>query len=174
MRRSIAGMVLILLFLVAPPARGQTGAVVCERGECFSWSPRSAQPVESAGEVVLTFTAYDPGRTVYYTSDGDCSHGYPLDPPCGRPQARASEDYGAVKGEWIFTEAGSRTIRIPIFDDDLDEADYETFSVRAARYDDVAGTSSWEAARRWHQSRYSLGPARRWHQSRSSLGPARS
>ena len=132
--------------LVAPPARGQTGVVVCEQGECFGWSPRSAQLVESAGEIVLTFTSYEPGRTVYYTSDGDCSR-YPLDPSdCGRPQARASEDYGAVKGEWIFTEAGSRTIRIPIVDDDDDEADYEAFTVNASRYDDVAEQTVWDNA----------------------------
>lgn len=138
----ISCAIVFVSVLVAPPARGRP--VVCEQGECFSWSPRSAQPVESAGEIVLTFTSYEPGRVVYYTSDGDCS-GYPLDPPdCGRPQARESEDYGAVKGEWIFTEAGSRTIRIPIFDDDDDEADYEAFTVNASRYDDVAEQTVWD------------------------------
>ena len=123
--------------LVAPPARGQTH---------YPWSPREARPVESAGEVVLTFTSSDPGRVVYYTSDGDCSR-YPLDPSdCGRPQARASEDYGAVKGEWIFTEGGSMTIRIQIFDDDLDEANSEAFGVHASRYDDVAEQTTWSVA----------------------------
>jgi hypothetical protein len=134
-RRIFAGVIMILLALVAPPARGQT--------QPDGWEPTEAQPVESAGEIVLTFTSSQPGRVAYYTSDGDCSR-YPLDPPdCGRPQARASEDYGAVKGEWIFTEAGSRTIRIPIYDDDTDEADSEAFAVNASRYDDVAEQTTW-------------------------------
>ena len=140
----ISCAIMFVSVLVAPPARGRP--FVCEQGECFGWSPRSAQPVESAGEIVLTYTSYEPGRVVYYTSDGDCS-GYPLDPSdCGRPQARASEDYGAVKGEWIFTEAGSRTIRIPIIDDDLDEADYEAFTINASQYDDVAEQTVWDNA----------------------------
>lgn len=145
MRRFVAGMVLILLALVVPPATGQTGPVICDPGECFGWSPRSAQVVESAGEIVLTYTSYEPGRVVYYTSDGDCSR-YPLDPSdCGRPQARAGEDYVAVRGEWIFTEAGSRTIRIPVIDDDLAEPE-EAFTVNASQYDDVAEQTVWDNA----------------------------
>ena len=134
MRRSVAGSSLILLALVVRPASAQAPG---------PWSPRAAQPVESAGEIVLTFTSSEPGRIVYYTSDGDCSR-YPLDPAdCGRPQARASEDYAEVKGEWIFTQAGSRTIRITIFDDEADEAD-EAFTVNASRYDDVAEQTTWD------------------------------
>ncbi len=129
--------IVLVSVLVAPPARGQTN---------YPWSPREARPVESAGEVVLTFTSSEPGRVVYYTSDGDCSS-YPGDPAdCGRPQARAGEDYQAVKGDWIFTEAGSRTIRIPIFDDDLDEPHSEAFAVSASLYDDVAEQTTWFSA----------------------------
>ncbi len=123
----ISCAMVFLSVLVAPPARGQAP----ESGE---WSPKEVRPVESAGEVVLTFTRTHPGRTAYYTSDGYC---------CGRPSepdARAGEDYGAVRGEWIFTEAGSRTITIPIIDDDLDEADEETFTIGASQHgEDVAG-----------------------------------
>src|SRR5687768_4179492 len=143
MRRVVAGMVLILLALVVPPATGQTGPVVCDPGECFGWSPRSVEVVESAGEIVLTYTSYEPGRVVYYTSDGDCSR-YPLDPSdCGRPQARAGEDYVAVRGEWIFTEADSRTIRIPLIDDGLAELE-EAFTVNASRYDDLFEQTAWD------------------------------
>jgi hypothetical protein len=134
---TISCAIVLVSVLVAPPARGQT---------FYPWSPREIRPVESAGEVVLTFTSSDPGRVVYYSADGDCFR-YPGDPPeCGRPQARASEDYGHVKGEWIFTEAGSRTIRVPILDDDLDEANSEAFGVHASRYDDVAEQTTWSVA----------------------------
>lgn len=155
MRRFVAGMVLILLALVVPPARGQT-----PKGAW--WSPEKDERrypqgygelrvVESAGEVVLKFTTEDPGRTEYYTKDGDCS-GYPSaeDPAnetpvspdeCGRPYARAGEDYGAVRGEWTFTEAGSRTIRIPIVDDDLDETDGEAFTIIAVHQTDFWPTA---------------------------------
>ena len=129
--------------LVAPPARGQP------KGGAW-WSPeedRRRYPqgygelrvMESAGEVVMKFTTEEPGRTEYYTRNGDCG-GYPTaeDPAnpswpdeCGRPYARAGEDYGAVRGQWTFTEAGSRTIRIPIFDDDRDETDREPFTIHA-------------------------------------------
>ena len=131
----ISCAIVLASVLVAPPARGQAP----ETGE---WSPTEVRPLESAGEVVLKFTRYQPGRTVYYTSDGDdCSTVYPT-PDCRRPLARAGEDYGAVRGEWIFTEAGSRTITIPIIDDDLDEADEETFGINASQHgEDVAGTS---------------------------------
>ena len=110
--------------------------------------------MESVGEVVLKFTRMEPGRTVYYTRDA-CNRypgveepgPSPLSPSeCGRPEARASEDYGAVRGEWIFTEAGSRTITIPIIDDDRDEADEEAFVVNAAQHDDVAAQTAWYSA----------------------------
>lgn len=129
--------------LVAPPARGQP------KGGAW-WSPEederrypqgygALRVMESAGEVVMKFTTEEPGRTEYYTRNGDCG-GYPTaeDPAnpswpdeCGRPYARAGEDYGAVRGQWTFTEAGSRTIRIPIFDDDRDETDREPFTIHA-------------------------------------------
>lgn len=141
MKRIIACTVVLVSVLLAPAARGQMPGPA-------DWSPREVRPLESAGEVVLTFTTQSPGRTEYYTKDGDCS-GYPSaedpanDTPfspseCGRPFARAGEDYGAVTGEWNFTEPGSRTIRIPIVDDDLDETDGEAFQMFA-----VHKTDSW-------------------------------
>ena len=146
MKRIIACSVVLASVLVSSPAQSQTGR--------SGWSPTEAAPVESAGEVVLRFTATDPGRIVYYTLDGDCNRNpwvedpnSPLPPAdCGRPQARASEDYGATKGEWIFTGPGSRTITIPILDDDLDEVDGEPFGVHASHHDDVAGQTTWYAA----------------------------
>jgi hypothetical protein len=150
-KRITACIVVLLSSFVAPPARAQTSP-----GSGPSWSPREVRPAESAGEIVLKFTTTNAGRWVYYTEDGDCP-GYPsaedpanqtpLSPAeCGRPFARASEDYGAVRGEWIFTEGGSRTIRIPIIDDDVDEPDGEAFAVNASRYDDVAGMTVWHNA----------------------------
>lgn len=134
----ISCAIVLVSVLVARPAGGQT--------RNSRWSPSAAQPVESAGEIVLTFTSSEPGRIGYWTRE-DCPT-YPWDPQhCRQPMARASEDYGAVKGEWIFTEAGSRTIRIPILDDDLDEANFETFFVDASSYDDVAEqTAGWYTA----------------------------
>lgn len=138
MKRVIAFVVVFVWALVAPPAMAQSGS--------SGWSPTSAQPLESAGEVVLRFTAVEAGRIVYYTSDSDCNrHPFtdspagtnPLEPGCGRPLARAGEDYVAVRGEWIFTEPGSRTIRVPILDDDIDEPE-EPFGVHASTYDDAA------------------------------------
>ena len=128
--------------LVAPPARGGHSQ---NRSSGGRWSPSAAQPVESAGEIVLTFTAHEQGRVGYSTRD-DCAT-YPWESQeCGRPMARASEDFGAVKGEWIFTEAGSRAIRIPILDDDLDEADFETLFVGASFYNDLGQQTTWDMA----------------------------
>ena len=136
----ISCAIVFVSVLVAPQARGQ------ETGKT-GWSPSRPQPLESDGEIVLTFTKTEPGRVTYRTMDGDCSTHPPWvpdpgqpDPPqtadCGRPRAEAPEDYGHVSGEMIFNEAGSRTIRIPIVDDDLDEVD-EPFVVRAAEGDGV-------------------------------------
>lgn len=151
MKRIIACVVVLVSVLVAPAARAQTSP-----GSEPSWSPREVRPAESAGEVVLKFTTKEghAGRWVYYTRDGDCSR-YPeaedpansVDPvspaDCGRPIARSGEDYAAVRGEWTITEPGSRTVRIPIFDDDLDETDGEAFTINASRHDDLAATTVW-------------------------------
>jgi hypothetical protein len=162
----ISCAIVFVSVLAAPPARGQAPGNGCvdqtKRGCSGWWSPEGDEQryprgygelrvVESAGEVVMKFTTEEPGRTEYYTNDGDCS-GYPTaedpanDTPvspdeCGRPYARAGEDYGAVRGQWTFTEAGSRTIRIPIFDDDRDETDREPFTINAAHWPD--GWPSW-------------------------------
>lgn len=138
MKRIIACTVVLVSVLVAPPAGGQT--------QYGPWYPRDGEAGEWDGEAVLRYTAKEPGRTEYYTKDGDCG-GYPSvedpanDTPvspdeCGRPYARASEDYTAMRGEWVFTEAGSRTIRIPIVDDDLDETDGEAFTIWGAHQAD--------------------------------------
>lgn len=145
-RRAIACVVVAVAASVAPPAEAQTRPA--------GWSPASASPLESAGEIVLQFTAEEAGRIVYYTLDGDCNRNpgveypytpTPVTPDCGRPQAKAGEDYVAVKGEWTFAEPGSRTLRIPIVDDDGDEPE-EPFGVHASLYDDVAGQTTWYAA----------------------------
>jgi len=142
---TISCAIVFVSLLVVPPARGDHSQ---NRSSGGRWSPTAAQPVESAGEIVLTFFAHEQGR-VGYQSRNECPT-YPWDPQeCGakwQPMARASEDYGAVKGEWIFTEAGSRAIRIPIFDDDLDEADFETFFVDASYYNDLGQQTTWDGA----------------------------
>ena len=136
----IVSCAIVLVSVLVAPARGQ------EAGRT-GWSPTGAQPLESGGEVVLTFTKTEPGRITYRTMDGDCSTHPPWvpdpgqpDPPqtadCGRPRAQAPNDYGHVSGEMIFNEAGSRTIRIRIVDDNLDEVN-EPFGVRAAEGDGV-------------------------------------
>ncbi len=144
-------LVVLVSVLVAPPARGETSRTGWTR-EDGRTSPGGSTPVqrvvESAGEVEVTFTSKDPGRFEYFTRNGDC-HGYPTaeDPAndtalspdeCGRPFARASEDYVEVRGEWTFTEPGSRTVRIPIIDDDLDETDGEAFTIWAGEPDDLS------------------------------------
>ena len=107
----------------------------------------------------MKFTTEEPGRTEYSTRDGDCI-GYPTaeDPAnetplspdeCGNPYAQAGEDYGAVRGKWTFTEAGSRTVRIPIIDDDLDETDGEAFTIEAGHWGDM-----WPAPGRYNASIY--------------------
>lgn len=130
MKRIIACIVVLVSVLVATPAGGQS-----------PWYPREGEAGEWEGEAVVMFTARSPGRLKYYTGDGDCdgypsaedpANGTPVSPDeCGRPYARESEDYVAVRGEWTFNEAGSITIRIPIIDDDLDEADGEAFRIES-------------------------------------------
>ena len=94
--------------------------------------------LESDGEVVLTLSQ-DPGgsgRLRYSTADGTCVpppragdafEGFREHPPC-EPEARAPADYTAVDG--VFDGPGSKTIRIPIVDDDLSEGT-EAFTVYA-------------------------------------------
>lgn len=155
MKRIVACVVVLVSVLVTPPARGQTHRTGW-RNQDGTMSPngvpKPVRVVESAGEVEVRFTSKDPGRIEYYTRNGDCG-GYPsaedpanqsaLSPDeCGRPFARASEDYVAVRGEWTFTEPGSRTVRIPIIDDDLDETDGEAFQIWAGAPDDLSTTDA--------------------------------
>jgi hypothetical protein len=125
-------MIGVVLALVGSPAGAQMGSPW--------WTPKSPEPLESDGEVVLTLSFSRPGRVVYRTFDGTCPPPQPPVAYCGNPnrpcdpQARAPEDYTAVSGEVIFTETGTGrntgTIRIPIVDDDLAEGD-EFFTVEA-------------------------------------------
>jgi hypothetical protein len=130
MKRIGAGIAVIVvaLRLVTPPAAAQNGS---------AWlSPRSPEPLESTGEVVLTVSLWRAGRVAYRTYDGACRVTYsragtPPDAFCSNTGARAPEDYTATSGELVFTEVeGSRTIKIPIVDDDLAEGD-EAFTLAA-------------------------------------------
>ena len=141
MKRALASAVIILLAFVASPAGAQTDGT--------GWSPGNAWVAESAGKIVLTFTKTSPGRIVYWTVDGNCSNfmpqvNDPTEPECSS-RAHAPEDYGAVRGEMLFTRAGTRTVTVTIVDDDLDE-DQESFWVMASEGDDVAGQTPMYAA----------------------------
>jgi hypothetical protein len=129
MKRIGAGIAVIVvaLTLVPPPAAAQNGSA--------SLTPRSPYALESAGEVVLTVSLWRAGRVAYQTFDGACyvtysRAGSPPDTICS-DEARAPEDYTATSGELVFTEVeGSKTIKIPIVDDDLAEGD-EAFTLAA-------------------------------------------
>lgn len=96
-----------LLVIPAPRVGAQLGNP--------TWGP-DAEVLESAREVVLTLEFGGTGNVKYRTTTGGI--------------AQAPEDYTAVSGEVMFTAPGSRTIRIPIVDDDLAEGS-EDFSVHA-------------------------------------------
>jgi hypothetical protein len=125
--RIVAGVVVILLALVVPPAGAQLPDPQV--------TPSAPNVSEGDREVVLTLSKSTPGRVVYRTQDGSC--GISSD-SCG-PPARAPEDYSAVSGELVFTEPGSKRITIPIVDDDLAEGYYEAFSFEAYEGDAAAG-----------------------------------
>src|SRR5688572_20957535 len=120
MERIGAGIAVIVvaLTLVTPPAAAQNGS---------AWlNPKDSQPLESAGEVVLTVSMWRAGRVEYRTMDGACQVTYspggsPPDAACSDQKARAPEDYTATSGELVFTEGGAKTITIPIIDDDRTE-----------------------------------------------------
>ena len=112
------------------------------------WSPDDVEVAESAGAVVLTIVKAGPGQVRYRTEDGDCGKDSEIGgrtTDCG-PGARAPDDYRAVSGQLVFTEAGSKKITIPIVDDLLDEGDSEAFTVFATEVDEkggwVAGTNA--------------------------------
>jgi len=129
MKRIGAGIALIVgaLMLVTPPAAAQNGS---------AWlSPDEPEPLESTGEIVLIVEMWRAGRVAYQTIDGTCQVTYspggtPPDAVCSGEKARAPEDYTATSGELVFTEGGSKTITIPIVDDDLTEGD-ESFTLAA-------------------------------------------
>jgi hypothetical protein len=130
MRRTVAGAIpILLLALLIAPAGAQNGS---------AWlDPKSSEPLESAGEVVLTVSLWRAGRVAYRTYDGACAVTYspagtPPDVTCGASaRARAPKDYTATSGELVFTEVeGSKTIKIPIVDDELAEGN-EAFTLAA-------------------------------------------
>ncbi|MGQ0431851.1 MAG: Calx-beta domain-containing protein [Microthrixaceae bacterium] len=137
MNRGFAGMLLAVLILAAAPAEAQNGSV---------WlSPTEPARIESAGEVVLTISLWRAGRVAYQTYDGACSITYSPggtspDATCNEGGARAPDDYTAASGELVFTEVeGSKTIKIPIADDDRAEGD-EGFTFAAW---EVANADPW-------------------------------
>src|SRR5688572_21842392 len=121
-------VIVVALSLVTPPAASQNGS---------AWlTPKSPERLESAGEVRLTVSLWRAGRVAYRTFDGACQVTYsrggsPPDAVCSGEKARAPEDYTSTSGELVFTEVeGSKTITIPIVDDDLSEGD-ESFTLAA-------------------------------------------
>lgn len=108
-----------------------------------SWSPETVEVAESSGTIELTITKGGPGHVRYRTEDGSCEtrSGPTFTEPeryqC-RPPAQAPNDYGAVSGDLIFAEGGSKTIRVPIVDDNVDETS-EAFTVYAHEGDETAG-----------------------------------
>ena len=130
--RVLAGVVVIFLALVVPPARAQPV-------DSPRLSPHEPEPRESDVAVVLTLSKQTPGRIVYRTVDGSCTDAYSgQQRSYCRPAARAPDDYGAVSGEVVFTGAGSKRIAIPIVDDDLAEG-LEAFEVQAHEVEDTGG-----------------------------------
>ena len=126
--RAGAGVVIVALSLLTAPAAAQNGSAwfVSEKAEAF----------ESSGQIVVTVSMWRPGRVTYQTFDGPCQVSYsrggtPPQTVCSEDgRASAPEDYAATSGELVFTEEGSRTITIPIADDDRREP-AESFTVAA-------------------------------------------
>jgi hypothetical protein len=122
MQRIGAGIAVIVVALtfVPPPAAAQNGSA--------SLTPRSPYALESVGEVVITVSLWRAGRVAYQTYNGACYVTYSRagDPPntiCS-DEARSPEDYTGTSGVLVFTAVeGSKTIKIPIVDDDLAEGD---------------------------------------------------
>ncbi|MEY2454089.1 MAG: hypothetical protein QOD92_3663 [Acidimicrobiaceae bacterium] len=122
MKRIGAGIAVIVvaMTLVPPPAAAQNSSA--------SLTPRAPYALESAGEVVITVSLWRAGRVAYQTFNGACYVTYSRagDPPntiCS-DEARAPEDYIATSGVLVFTAVeGSKTVKIPIVDDDRAEGD---------------------------------------------------
>jgi len=143
-RLIVAGVIVMLLILAGARAEAQVASWP-------TWTPEAPRPLESDGEVVLTFSSWSGARVRYMTFDGTCA------PPPGEaqlhqqfkntrcePEARAL-DYTAVDSEVACTlgqGACSVTIRIQIVDDDLAEGT-EAFTVIA-----------WEEPNRYNTNPY--------------------
>jgi hypothetical protein len=130
MKRIGAGIAVIVaaVTLVPPPARAQNAS---------AWLfPQTSEPVESAGAVEVTVKLWRAGRVAYRTFDGSCTVTYspagsPPDASCSAENAaRAPGDYTATSGELVFTQGGTKTLRLPIVDDGLAEDD-EAFTLVA-------------------------------------------
>ena len=132
----LLGSSVLMSILLVAPADAQTYIPY--------WDPDTVTVLESDREVVLTLKKHGPGHVRYQTENGRCAQhvASPTSTNCRPPEARAPDDYGAVSGDLIFTEAGSKTITIAIVDDDLDEGS-EAFSVYAHEGDRASvGTGS--------------------------------
>ncbi|HVF32197.1 MAG TPA: hypothetical protein VM933_04075 [Acidimicrobiales bacterium] len=147
--RALPGL-LAALGLLSLPGLGVAPAWAQGR-DADGWNPMFADVREPDRQVVLTFTKSEAGRVTYWTSDGSCTGAMPgvtnVTPTTScRRTATAPEDYGAVRGDLIFTEPGARSITVTIVDDGLDEGFDEYFLLNASEGDDVAGQTRWYAA----------------------------
>ena len=140
-RRIVVGIAVLCSVVGVSPASAQTYVP--------SWYPDVVEVAESSGTVVLTLLKGGPGQVRYRTEDGGCrstNFGGPSPPTNCGSDAHASEDYGAVSGQVVFTGAGSKQITVPIVDDRLDERPSEAFTVIATEVDErggwVAGTNN--------------------------------
>src|SRR5688572_16232411 len=120
-------VIAVALTLLTPPVAAQNSS---------AWfNPRSPDPLESDGKVVLSVQMWRAGRVLYRTVDGTCevdflSAGSPPADCADHDKARAPEDYTATSGELVFSAGGRKTITIPIIDDGLAEG-REAFTVVA-------------------------------------------
>jgi len=117
----IAATLVFVSVLLVEPADAQT--------YMLWWEPNYVEVLESDREVLLTLRKNGPGHAHYQTEDGSCTGDGRLVSNC-TPSAQAPDDYQAVSGDEVFSGDSSKTIRIPIVDDNLDEGS-EVFSVFA-------------------------------------------
>ena len=142
----MAGLVVAAAGLAVAPARAQT---------YIPWMT-DQQVAEGAGSVEITINKGGPGHVRYQTADGSCEEDAALAGSTGpssvasscEPPAEAAQDYEAVRGDLVFTTAGTRTIRIPIVDDEVAERT-EAFTFYAHEGDQAAGTWTGRSATIW-------------------------
>jgi hypothetical protein len=122
----IPGVALAVSVLAVPTAGAQNYVPF--------WTPDTVDVAESSGTIELTITKAGPGHVRYWTGDGRCEAGGPSFPQHApddcEPGAQAPRDYGAVSGDLVYAEAGSKKVQVPIVNDNLDET-REAFTVYA-------------------------------------------